>query len=1173
MEQHLPLASYDERPPVTERALWERCAPGRKRLPWRAIAPVLTLSAGLSLLAPSAAEAATVEFAAGSLAQTVSEYGGPVVGVTLNFTSDAGDPGYGGCVVAGSVSVVGGSAGAGDFAFSDPTAFQVFDGISGTARVELTILDDAVTESTETIQLAINSTLTGVDGTCVGFMLNPSGTRAEITIQDDDPDTEAPSGGGAITLSGIPGQTVDTTLTVSDNLGDIAIAATTGTVSPTSVAGISGQVTYSFAVPAGATAGATLTDTITLTDSAQNQSQVAVTITVLDAQAPSVPATLDVSAAPGQTASGLVTVSDNLAGLTVSAATGTVAPTTIAGTSGQVTYSFPVPAGTAAGSSLTDTITVTDAAGNPAQVAVTITVLDGEAPTVPGTLTISGTPGETVTGSVAVSDNVAGITASATTGTVAPTTIAGTSGQLTYTLAIAAGATVGQAITDTITVTDGAQNSSPIAVTVNVIDQSAPQAPGQLTLTGAAGTTVSSAFTVTDDQAGVSVAAQSGTVAPTTIDATSGQVTYSRLIPAGTAAGQVLTDTITLTDPSENTNTVAVSVTVTDSTSPQTSGPLTLTGAPGQSATGTLTVSDDQSGISVSAETGAVAPSSVAGTEGQVTYTFPVSVEATSGQSFADTITVSDAAGNTVTVPVTVTATIADTSPPDPLDDLDVTSPAGESAATTFTVSDDQSGITIAAEQGTVDPAAIEGTSGTVTYTFPVPTGSASGAQFSDTVTVTDAAGNASTFTVTVTVVADGFETTPGLNETQLTIARTLDAGCAALAALGEGLTAAQQNLLASCNVLQELPDGQVGGVLDQIAPDEIAAQGSLAIEAANTQWNNIDARLNNVRGSGGGGVNLTGLNISVFGQPLPNVLISRLAPSVRGGGASADESGLLSKLGVFVNGNVRIGDKNNTDREPGFDFDTYGVTAGADYRFSESLVIGGALGYAATETEFSNSGGNVDFDSYSVSVYGTYFQSEKLYVDAIATVGRNAYDTKRRIQFANEDAKSDTDGMEYSVSVGAGYDASHGGFAFGPYARVNYVRTDVDGYRERPTASGLELELESQDIESVTTVLGGQVSYNLSTTFGVVSPQFRLEWEHEYKDDERDINGRLVNDPTATTFAVPTDNPDRDFFNVGVGVSAVFAAGRSAFVYYETELGRNDFKQHEVTAGIRLEF
>ncbi len=231
-----------------------------------------------------------------------------------------------------------------------------------------------------------------------------------------------------------------------------------------------------------------------------------------------------------------------------------------------------------------------------------------------------------------------------------------------------------------------------------------------------------------------------------------------------------------------------------------------------------------------------------------------------------------------------------------------------------------------------------------------------------------------------------------------------------------------------------------------------------------------------------------------------------------------------------------------------------------------------------------------MDVDGYSVSIYGTYYVLKKFYIDGITSFGWNAYDSIREIDYpfadssgnprwVDQTAKGDTDGTYYSLSFGAGYDFNIDGHTFGPYGRVNYLEADIDGYRESVTKNprdtgeaGENLDIESQDVKSLTTVLGGQASYAISTRWAVLVPHARIEWEHEYENNSRQLNASFVNDPGKTPIIIPTDDPDRDFFNIGVGMSAVFAHGKSAFVYYETVLGLDYVTAHNIAVGVRFE-
>jgi uncharacterized protein YhjY with autotransporter beta-barrel domain len=383
------------------------------------------------------------------------------------------------------------------------------------------------------------------------------------------------------------------------------------------------------------------------------------------------------------------------------------------------------------------------------------------------------------------------------------------------------------------------------------------------------------------------------------------------------------------------------------------------------------------------------------------------------------------------------------------------------------------------------------------------------------------------------------------------------------------------------------------------LAPEEIVAQGKSAVETSNR---NIGARLATLHGG------VTSLGFRRFTlwneEPTtPYTLVASLAPfAAVNSVVAASTPSAFSRLGVFANGTFTGGDKDATSREAGFDFKTYGATIGADYRFTNNFVLGVTFNYQSTNIDFDNSsflntpdGGGIDTHSFGFSIYGTYYVSNQFYVDGIFNFGRNHYDIERRIIYAipstdrtgaliqgatttvNQTAQGDTNSTQYSFSVGAGYDFNVRGFTITPFVRLEYSRLDVGGYQEsiNNTANGfgLTLAFDDQTVESLLHTLGAQASYAISTGIGVLLPQIRAEWRHEFKNDARTITSRFVFDPLRTPVALVTDSPDRDYFALGTSLSATFRGGVATFVSYEAIVGLSDVTSHSVVGGIRLEF
>jgi outer membrane lipase/esterase len=350
-------------------------------------------------------------------------------------------------------------------------------------------------------------------------------------------------------------------------------------------------------------------------------------------------------------------------------------------------------------------------------------------------------------------------------------------------------------------------------------------------------------------------------------------------------------------------------------------------------------------------------------------------------------------------------------------------------------------------------------------------------------------------------------------------------------------------------------------------AAQQAATLGNVAVLTTSVQNTNIGLRLAALRG-GATGVGLSGLSLKIDGEPVPLAAASGLLASL-GGGASADQSP-LGRLGIFATGQGSFGDQDVTSREPGFDFHTGGITVGADYRITDQVVLGGAFGYLRTKIDLDSSAGDSAINGYSLSGYASYY-IEKLYLDGIATVGWNNYNNERNIAGVNATARSSTSGTQFAGSVNIGYNFNVAGLTFGPTGRVNYIHVNIDGYQESG-ADGFNTRIGDQTIDSLTTDLGGQVMYAISTRWGVLMPLLRFEWEHEFLANSRTVTASVVNDPN-TAVSVLTNSPDRNYFNLGVGLTATFKRGISAFGYYEAVLGRANFTGHLFNAGVRFEF
>jgi len=428
-------------------------------------------------------------------------------------------------------------------------------------------------------------------------------------------------------------------------------------------------------------------------------------------------------------------------------------------------------------------------------------------------------------------------------------------------------------------------------------------------------------------------------------------------------------------------------------------------------------------------------------------------------------------------------------------------------------------------------------------------------------------------------VVNGGIAGRSGLTKNQKSVAKAVDTMCIALAEMGEGRSVEQSDMLTTCERLGTDDLTDVAANLDLLAHEEVSTQGRVILETAKLQSASIHRRLVALRG-GTRGVNLSGLNIRIDGQTLPGSVVTALFGGNTQGGSAGEQQGIASRWGSFVNATVIAGDRDKTGQETGFDFRAEGITAGADYRISDKLVVGGALGYSGKDSDFKGNAGNLDINNWHLTAYGSYYQSASFYLDGLIRVGKNNIDTRRRINLPGDPLQEgigDTTGLEYAISLSGGYEYSRNALTFGPYGRLGYIRTSINGYTESASnpggiGSGSVLTIDNQDVDSITAVLGSQASYAISARNAVYLLQLNGEWEHEFRDNSRAIAAQFAYDPTRTSFNIDSDSPDRNYFNLGLGVTAVFANGRSGFLHYESRLGQDNVRQYWINGGIRIE-
>lgn len=392
---------------------------------------------------------------------------------------------------------------------------------------------------------------------------------------------------------------------------------------------------------------------------------------------------------------------------------------------------------------------------------------------------------------------------------------------------------------------------------------------------------------------------------------------------------------------------------------------------------------------------------------------------------------------------------------------------------------------------------------------------------------------------------------------------------------------------------------------LQQVTGEEIASQNTMTVRAANSQFSNIAARLGALR-LAGAGAGTTGPASAMNVGPGNDSLLAQNGNALLGGGASADDMG-LRRAGFFMNGNYNTGDRDASAQEDGFDFDMVSITAGFDYRF-DSGVLGASVGYDDFSSEFSTSplvaGGDIEADGFSASLFGL-MDFGNFFLDGIVTYGQLDYDSNRILAYTsqnndpncqcpdqNRNIQSSTDADHMAVSATAGWQWFADEWLIQPTIGISFRNYQIDGFAEQDTLQngGMELRYGDQDIDSLRSVLGLQISRGFNRDFGVLRPWFNLEWYHEFEDDATVMAAKYAQEDVlaGTTpgfgfsdsltgclscFTIAGAEPDTDFGVAGLGLSFVFPNFVQLLFYYEGLVGYDDLQSHAITLNFRSQF
>ncbi len=224
--------------------------------------------------------------------------------------------------------------------------------------------------------------------------------------------------------------------------------------------------------------------------------------------------------------------------------------------------------------------------------------------------------------------------------------------------------------------------------------------------------------------------------------------------------------------------------------------------------------------------------------------------------------------------------------------------------------------------------------------------------------------------------------------------------------------------------------------------------------------------------------------------------------PKARAAEMQKGRRGCDRVLAVWVAGSLDFGFLRPGTAIDRSDFETSGLTLGADAKVAKGLVVGAALGYGRDQSDVGSAESDTSAQAASATFYGSFEASKSVLVDFAIGNSNLAFDSTR---WQNDSAPvGSRDGSQLFGSVALRGLLQLGSLKLAPYGRFNRVRSQLDGYVESGS-SAYVLDYGSSGASENTLAAGLFASDTIRLGRAILEPSLRIEqrWLHGSSIDQ----------------------------------------------------------------------
>ncbi len=247
--------------------------------------------------------------------------------------------------------------------------------------------------------------------------------------------------------------------------------------------------------------------------------------------------------------------------------------------------------------------------------------------------------------------------------------------------------------------------------------------------------------------------------------------------------------------------------------------------------------------------------------------------------------------------------------------------------------------------------------------------------------------------------------------------------------------------------------------------------------------------------------------------------------------------------------GSVSIGRTGDTSNSSSKKINTKGITLGMDKKISKNRLYGYALRFGNDEVDVGTSGTNLDTDSFSLSVYGTFPHDDEKYTEGI--IGVSTLKTDHIRKGGGSTRTGERDGAQIFGSLNYLTTYKKEDFNITPNLRIDLSYTELSKYREKGPAA---LVYKAQTIETGMISAGFTISDILNFNTFTIKPNGGLELGIDFSPSS-DATYRYLSETTEYTKSIDQDSKN---LRANIGFDILTNDGFSVMTIYERNQSDN---------------